>query len=135
MNDDFGSSIDDTNAVCAQHLFPFAHCPTDQSIAVLKDLVTRNPNAEVHLPSQVSRFISTFSDIPVIVAACWNPQLVEHAIQSGANIPMESQTWHAEILDVWTFGTKKRTEREIELLAPEFARSLQLLHNAGYYFA
>ena len=135
MNEDFGLPIEDTNAVCAQHLFPFAHRPTDQSMAVLKDLFTHNPNAEVSLPSQVSRFISTLSDIPAIVAACWNPQLVEHAIQSGCTIPMDSHAWHADILDVWTFGTQKRTEQEIKLLAPDFARSLQLLNNAGYDLA
>lgn len=129
------SSTEETTALCAQHLFPFARLSTEQSVAVMKNLIAKNPNAEVALPSQISQLISASSDIPVIVASCWNPQLVEHCIQSGANIPINSQNWHADILDVWTFGAKKKSEQEIKVLAPDFVRSLQLLHTAGYCLA
>lgn len=123
------------NALCAQHVFPFASHASAQSLDILKQHITHDPNAEVSLPSQHSKYTSLSCDIPLVAALVWHPQLVEHCLNQGAVVPKNSQQWHADLLDVWIFGTKRKTQSEIQILAGDFVRSLLLLRDVGYYFA
>lgn len=122
------------NALCAQHVFPFAAHPS-KSLDIVKTHINHDPNAEVTLPVQHPRYISLPSNIPLVAALMWHPELVEHCLNQGAVVPQNSHQWHHDIVDVWIFGTKNKSASEVQNVAGNFSRSLQLLHNAGYYFA
>lgn len=128
-------SITQWNMLCSQHVFPFAPHTSAQSIDIIKRHINTDPNAEVSLPSQHSKYTSFSSDIPLVAALAWHPELVANGLSQGAVVPQNSQQWHAPVLDVWILGSKHATQSEIQILAGDFVRSLVLLRNAGYCFA
>ena len=123
------------NALCAQHVFPFASHTSAESLDIIKQHINHDPNAEVTLPVQHPRYISIPSNIPLVAALMWHPELVEHCLNQGAVVPQNSHQWHHNLVDVWVFGTKNKSASDVQNVAGVFSRSLQLLHNAGYYFA
>lgn len=128
-------SITQWNMLCSQHVFPFAPHTSAQSIDIIKQHINTDPNAEVSLPSQHSKYTSFSSDIHLVAALAWHPELVEHCLNQGAVVPKNSQQWHADLLDVWILGTKNKTQSEIQMRVGDFVHSLLVLRDAGYYFA
>lgn len=123
------------NSVCAQHVFPFASHTSIQSLDIIKQHITHNPNAEVSLPSQHSKYTSLSCDIPLLAALVWHPEMVENCLSQGAVVPKNSHQWHSDLADVWILAVKNKTREQVENMAGDFARSLQLLQNAGYCFS
>lgn len=128
-------SITQWNTLCSQHVFPFASHISSQSSDTIKHHINTNPNAEVSLPSQHSQYRSFSCDIPLIVALVWHPELVEHCLNQGAIVSQNSHSWHADLLDMWIFGSKQKSESEIQILACGFVRSLGILRTNGYDFS